>query len=132
MAPAQLFGKQAPSNTVRIGCIGTGRMGHGDLKQCLQTGLDPDVNAHIVAVCDLDRNRAEHARLEVESVYADRLKGRARPSVAVYEDYRELLARDDIDGVTISTPDHWHGLVAIAAASSGKDIYLQKPLRSPR
>src|SRR5690606_13426912 len=47
---------------------------------------------------------------------------------AMFDDYRELLARDDIDGVIISTPDHWHGVNAVAAANAGKDIYLQKPL----
>jgi predicted dehydrogenase len=124
----RLFGKDAPSNTMRIGCICTGRMGHGDMKACLQSGLEPATSAHIVAVCDLDRNRAQHAKLEVENSYADKLSDRSRPTIDVYQDYRELLARDDIDGVTISTPDHWHALVAIAAAESGKDIYLQKPL----
>jgi predicted dehydrogenase len=125
---SSVFGKDAPGNTLRIGCIGTGRMGHGDMKACLQSGLAADINAHIVAVCDLDRQRAEHAKTESERSYAKQRTGRSQPTIEVFDDYRELLSRDDIDGVTISTPDHWHALVAIAAAESGKDIYLQKPL----
>lgn len=127
VVPAHVFGK-APSNTLRIGCIGTGRMGHADMKACLHSGLEMGVDAHVVAVCDVDRNRALQAKLAVETAYADLVIDRAVPRVDTYEDYRELLARDDIDGVTVSAPDHWHALVAIVAAESGKDVYLQKPL----
>jgi myo-inositol 2-dehydrogenase/D-chiro-inositol 1-dehydrogenase len=128
VVPSHVLGKDAPSKILRMGCIGTGRMGHGDMAACLQRGLEPETNAHIVAVCDLDRRRAEHAKSQCEGTYAKELSDRARPTIKIFEDYRELLSRDDIDGVTISTPDHWHALVAIAAAESGKDIYLQKPL----
>lgn len=128
IVPAHALGKNAPSDTLRIACIGTGRMGHGDMKECLRQGLEPTVNARVVAVCDLDRRRAQHARQESEEFYAQQQPERRRPSVEVFGDYRELLSRDDIDGVTISTPDHWHALVAIAAAEAGKDVYLQKPL----
>ncbi len=128
VVPSHVLGKDAPSNILRIGCIGTGRMGHGDMSACLQNGLETETKAHIVAVCDLDRQRAEHAKRQCDGSYAQQLTDRPGPAIEMYEDYRELLARDDIDGVTISTPDHWHALVAIAAANSGKDIYLQKPL----
>jgi predicted dehydrogenase len=126
--PARLFGKQAPSNTLQIGCIGTGRMGHGDMTACLTSGLAPKAQARVVAVCDVDRRRAEHARDVVKTFYERELADEPRPPAAIFSDFRELLARDDIDGVTISTPDHWHGLIAIAAAEAGKDVYLQKPL----
>ncbi|MCA9262642.1 MAG: Gfo/Idh/MocA family oxidoreductase [Planctomycetales bacterium] len=128
IVPAHVFGKNVPSDTLRVGSIGTGRMGHGDMLACLREGLRPTTKAHIVAVCDLDRLRAEHAKQEVEKAYAQSLAGRPAPEVEVFGDYRELLARPDIDAVTISTPDHWHALVAIAAAQAGKSIYLQKPL----
>lgn len=126
--PAHVLGSRAPSDTLRIGCIGTGRMGHGDMTECLNRGLDPTANAHIVAVCDLDRQRAEHAKRAATGIYAQQLAERPQPTIEVFDDYRELLSRDDIDGVTISTPDHWHALVAIAAAEAGKAVYLQKPL----
>ncbi len=126
--PARLLGEQAPSNTLQIGCIGTGRMGRGDMMGCLRSGLDERVKARIIAVCDVNAERAALARAEVEKAYADKLPAGAHPKVAVYTDYRELLARKDIDGVTISTPDHWHALNARDAANAGKDIYVQKPL----
>ena len=125
--PSRLFGPTAPSQTLRLGCIGNGRMGTGDMNSVLKLGLDDKVNARIVAVCDLDQTRAVAAKHTVEATYKKKLSGPA-PEVQVYRDYRELLARDDIDGVTISTPDHWHALVAIAAANANKAIYLQKPM----
>ncbi len=128
IVPYRVLGSDAPSNTLQLGCIGTGRMGHGDMNECLSRGLNPSAQARVVAVCDLDRRRAEHAKQEVDRFYAQKLPGKPRPAIEVFDDYRELLARDDIDGVTISTPDHWHALAAIAAAEAGKDIYLQKPL----
>lgn len=128
IVPSRVLGKNAPSNTLQLGCIGTGRMGHGDMSACLSRGLESAAQARVVAVCDLDRLRAEHAKQQVDRFYREKLTDQPGPDVAVYEDYRELLARDDIDGVTISTPDHWHALNAIAAANAGKDIYLQKPL----
>ena len=126
-APSRLFGPASPGNALRIGCIGVGRMGTGDLKAAMTCGLDDAVNARIVAVCDLDRTRAVAARELVLSTYAKKLAGPA-PEVGVYRDYRELLAREDVDAVTISTPDHWHALCAIAAANAKKGIYLQKPM----
>ncbi|MCC7475779.1 MAG: Gfo/Idh/MocA family oxidoreductase [Pirellulales bacterium] len=126
--PARLLGKQSPSNTLRMAAIGTGRMGHGDMTECQIRGLEPGVNAHIVAVCDLDSRRAKHAKQQLESTYAKKAPDIRTPEITIWGDYRELLARDDIDGVTISTPDHWHALLAVAAAEAGKAIYLQKPL----
>jgi predicted dehydrogenase len=103
-------------------------MGHGDMLECLRQGNGASTPADVVAVCDLDRERVDHARRVVLGFYADQETTRTRPDVQTFQDYRQLLARDDIDGVTISTPDHWHALIAVAAARAGKDIYLQKPL----
>jgi myo-inositol 2-dehydrogenase/D-chiro-inositol 1-dehydrogenase len=123
---SRVFGKDAPSNTLSMASIGTGRMGHGDMKECLTQGYE--ANARIVAVCDLDSNRAEHAKAEVETRYTEKFGKGAYKGIDVYGDFREVLARDDIDGVTISTPEHWHALVGIAAANAGKDMYVQKPI----
>ena len=129
IVPSSVLAKDAPSNTLRIGCIGTGRMGRGDMAECLEQGLTNSANARIVAVCDVDRSRALDASRTVEERYARRLpQGAHVPNIEVFHDFRELLARDDVDGVTISTPDHWHAGIAIAAAAAGKDVYLQKPL----
>jgi predicted dehydrogenase len=128
IVPSHVFGKESPSNTLRIGLIGSGRMGHGDMGACLEAGLATSAMARIVAVCDVDRHRADHARGEAQRFYADHQAGRRQSPIAIFDDYRELLARDDIDGVLISTPDHWHAVVAVAAANAGKDMYVQKPL----
>lgn len=125
---SHVLGKNSPSNTLRIGCIGVGRMGHGDMNECMSQGLRSQANARVVAVCDLDSSRTQHARQQVEAFYRARVPEGARPSVSEIGDYRKLLEREDIDAVTISTPDHWHALAAIAAAEAGKSIYLQKPL----
>jgi predicted dehydrogenase len=126
IVPASVFSAEAPSNRIAMACIGVGRMGRGDMKECLNNGLK--VNARIVAVCDLDSNRAKKAAEEVDAFYAKQAAERTQDRCRAYGDYRELLAREDIDGVTISTPDHWHALCGVAAARAGKDIYIQKPL----
>ena len=120
--PARLRGAHAPSNRIRVGHIGCGRIGRGhDMTSVFHSGL-----ADIVAVCDVDARRAADGRTLVESFYRD--KELPPPPVTVHGDYRELLARSDIDAVVISTPDHWHAEPALAAVNAGKDVYLQKPM----
>jgi predicted dehydrogenase len=82
--------------------------------------------ARIVAVADFDSKRAELARQRIEQSYEKSLK--QTTGVKAYGDYREIIARKDIDAVMISTPDHWHAQPVIEAALAGKDIYVQKPL----
>ncbi len=119
--PHRLFGVTAPSNRLRVGQIGCGRIARvHDMPGVLQSGL-----ADIVAVCDLDANRAADGKTLVENHYREAKA--PVPTVGTYHDYRELLARKDIDAVVISTPDHQHAEVALAAVFAGKDIYLQKP-----
>jgi len=120
--PRHLFGAPAPSNRIRVGQIGCGRIAHGhDMPEVLGSGL-----ADIVAVCDVDAKRGADAKRFIEEHYHK--KNAKPPQVTVYSDYRELLERADIDAVVISTPDHWHAEPAVAAALAGKDIYLQKPM----
>jgi predicted dehydrogenase len=93
-----------------VGCIGTGDRWKG--------GIVGDLRRHgdIVAVCDVDRKHAEEGR--------ERAGGKAD----IYEDYRALLDRKDVEVVSIVTPDHWHAKIAIEAMKAGKDIYCEKPL----
>ncbi len=86
----------------------------------MQNFLHHDI-AQVVAVCDVKANMREAARKRVDNHYGN-------TGCAEYHDFRELLARDDIDAVMIATTDHWHVLNALAAAKAGKDIYLEKPM----
>jgi myo-inositol 2-dehydrogenase/D-chiro-inositol 1-dehydrogenase len=120
--PAGLLGEDAPSNRVRVGHIGAGRIAQGhDMVGVASSGL-----ADVLAVCDLDSRRAASGKRRVEQLFATREA--PKPPIDVYSDYRELLARSDIDAVTISTPDHWHAQLALEAIYAGKDVYLQKPM----
>lgn len=118
-----VLGAGAASNKITVGCIGVGRMGLGDMREVL--GFK---EAQVVAVCDVDSRRTRNAQRIVEQRYSARSKNGSFKGCAGYSDFRELVAREDIDAVLIATPDHWHALPAIAAAKAGKDIFLQKPL----
>jgi predicted dehydrogenase len=121
--PSRLLGgKEAPGNRIRAGQIGCGRIARShDIPGVYTAG-----GADFVAVCDVDSNRARSTRALLEEFYKD--DDKTPPKISVYGDYRELIAREDIDAVVISTPDHWHAEPAIAAVLSGKDVYLQKPM----
>jgi len=123
IVPASVFGADAPSERITIGFVGVGRMGSGDMRELL--GFK---QAQIVAVCDVDSNRTANAQKTVEAHYAKSSAGNSYKGCSIYGDYRDLVARDDIDAVCVVTPDHWHALPSIAAAKAGKDIFLQKPL----
>ena len=121
--PSRVLGAAAPSKLIQIGQIGCGR---------IATDMDmPGVLKHpnlarIVAVADFDSRRAELARRKIEQSYEKSVSQKAE--VKTYADYREVIARPDIDAVMISTPDHWHAQPVVEAALAGKDIYVQKPL----
>jgi len=116
-------GNVAPSNRVTAGLIGHGLMGRGHLRR-----LAGDRDLQVLAVCDVDRLRCENGKRHVEQTYAAHRSTGTYRGCAAYNDYRELLARPDIDAVVIVTPDHWHALQAIDAAKAGKDIYCEKPI----
>jgi myo-inositol 2-dehydrogenase / D-chiro-inositol 1-dehydrogenase len=121
-SPTRLRAAAPPGGRIRVGQIGCGRIAQGhDLPGVLGSGL-----ADVVAVCDLDGKRASDARAVIEKLYQDKSLG-APPAVSVHRHFRELLERSDIEAVVISTPDHWHAQLALAAVRAGKDVYLQKP-----
>jgi myo-inositol 2-dehydrogenase / D-chiro-inositol 1-dehydrogenase len=109
-------GSVAPSERIVMGCIGTGSQGSGHVRAFTQ---QPDVQ--MVAICDARDTARGRNRDFVNTHYKDN-------SCAVYVDYREMLARKDIDAVMIATPEHWHTLMAIEAAREGKNIYCEKPI----
>ncbi|MCX7014236.1 MAG: Gfo/Idh/MocA family oxidoreductase, partial [Candidatus Sumerlaeota bacterium] len=116
-------GRPAPSRRVAMGCIGVGGQGTGDMRAFL--GM-PDVQ--VVAVCDVDREHRENAKKIVEERYAQDTASGSYKGCDAYSDFRELLARGDIDAVLIAPPDHWHAIPSIRAMESGKDVYCEKPL----
>ena len=122
--PSRLFGADAPSNRVTMGFIGTGRQAMGmNIPEFMAV---PGVQ--VVAVCDVDSWRLGEAKKLVEATYARQAPGGSYKGCDTYRDFRELLARKDIDAVMISTPDHWHAPMAVAALKAGKDVSLEKPI----
>jgi predicted dehydrogenase len=117
--PATAFGKAGtppPSERIVVGVIGAGGQGQGDMM-----GFLASADARVVAVCDPKGHQREAAKLKVNQRYGNE-------DCRTYNDFRDLVARTDIDAVLIGSNDHWHVLHALAAVRSGKDIYVEKPL----
>ena len=114
-------GNTLASERVAMGFIGTGGRGRGNMRSFL-----PLAGAEVVAVCDVKRDMRERAAKVVAGHYA--AKGRSGKPCDTYNDFRDVLNRDDVDAVVISPQDHWHAPIAVAAARAGKDIYCEKPL----
>jgi myo-inositol 2-dehydrogenase/D-chiro-inositol 1-dehydrogenase len=126
IVPASALGADghvAPSNRINIGMIGLGRI-------VICMNLKPFLKApdcQVVALCDVDRWRLELAS-DRTSIWGGQVKPDDVKGIARYTDFREVLARKDIDAVMISTPDHWHVPMAVAAVKAGKDVALEKPI----
>lgn len=112
--PASVLGRAGqppPSDRINLGIIGVNGMGRNNLANCAKHS-----DVVVTAICDVSRQRREEA-LDLHKTTA-----------TGHNDFRELLAREDVDGVIIASPPHWHALMAIEAVEAGKDIYLQKPM----
>ena len=115
IVPSSVFGANAPSNRITMGFVGLGR-GHGFVQHYMKR---PDVK--ILAVCDVAKGKADGRRDEVNAEYKSK-------DCTAYYDFRDVVARDDIDTVLVYTPTHWHALIAVAALEAGKDVFCEKPL----
>ena len=124
--PFRTIAQAAPSDTMLLGIIGTGRQGLANMQELIYRGLES--GARLAAVCDVDTHRLDNAQWLAEKTYSAELGKGNYKGIDAYRDFRELLARPDIDGVLIVSPDFWHGVHGVAAAKAGKDIYLEKPL----
>ncbi len=119
IVPAKVLGRSGQvltSNKITMACIGVGWQGTGNMENFLR-----ESDCQVVAVCDLDKNHLENARRIVNRTYKNE-------DCQTYHDFREVMARDDIDTVMLGLPDHWHAIPAIAAARAGKDVFGEKPL----
>lgn len=103
------------SDRIVMGGIGIGNMGRGDQNAFLKRG-----DVQYVAASDVKVGPRDQSKSKVDEKYGSK-------DCELYNDFRELLARDDIDAVHVATPDHWHALIVIAACQAGKDVYCQKP-----
>ncbi|MCX6926668.1 MAG: Gfo/Idh/MocA family oxidoreductase, partial [Verrucomicrobia bacterium] len=121
--PATVLGQAAPSKRVALGHIGVGGQGGG-----LLSGFLGVPQSQSVAVCDPFKERRDAAARTVEQRYAAERTQGTYQGCKTYNDFRELIARKDIDAVVVATPDHWHVPIAIAAVRAGKDVYVEKPL----
>ena len=109
-------GRPAASDRIVMGGIGIGNMGSGDMRRFLG-----DDRVQYVAACDVVKSKRDGAKGRADGKYGD-------GACTAYTDFRELLARTDIDAIHTACPDHWHALITVAACRSGKDVYCQKPL----
>lgn len=119
LVPSLVLGRAAqpgPNSRIQVGCIGVGPQGRGVMSNFLPQG-----DCRVIALCDVAKRNLDEAVKMVNGHYRNQ-------DVATYHDFRDLLARKDIDAVLIATPDHWHVPVAVAAGRAGKDMYVEKPL----
>ncbi len=116
IVPSELFGAAAPSNRINLASIGCGGMGTSNTREFLK-----EKDCQVVATCDVDKQHLA----ELTAIVNRQNKNK---DCKTYHDFREVMARPDIDAVMIAVPDHWHELVAVEAAKHKKDIYGEKPL----
>ena len=109
-------GKVAPSNRIVMGCIGVGGQGTGNMQGFLGKN-----EVQVVAVCDVDRRQRNQAKKKVDGKYGN-------SDCKEYLDFLEVIEREDIDALSLATPDHWHSIPVVMAARAGKDMYGEKPL----
>lgn len=124
--PASALGRDgtvAPSSRITLGHIGCGKMGFA-----LGAGFSTMPDVQVLACSDVEVNRLKECKAFYEKALVSKNGRQGVKGVDTYLDYQEMLARPDIDGVIITTPDHWHAKMTVDACRRGKDIYCEKPL----
>ncbi len=134
VVPSSVFGAYAPSNRINVAIIGCGNQSRADVP-----GMLRQTDAQVVAVCDVNRGSYGYAnpkhflgrepvQKKVNDYYAGKTRSGKYKGCGIHSDFRDVLARDDVDAVVITLPDHWHALVTVKACEAGKDVYCQKPM----
>jgi len=123
LVPSTVFGQDAPSNRIGLGLIGLGLMMKGH-----QSHFSNRPDCQVLAVCDVQRERREQTKAEIERAYAKRTGADSYKGCAAFKDFEEIMQRDDLDAVVVVTPDHWHAPISNLAIRRGKDVYVQKPM----
>jgi predicted dehydrogenase len=124
--PSSALGKAgtvAPSNRINMGFIGTGGRGTSHLRSLVGSR-----ETQLMAVCDPQKPKREGAKRHIENAYAKQKAAGTYKGCEAYSDFRELIARDDIDAVVVASPEYWHALHMSMAAKAGKDVYGEKAL----
>ena len=116
IVPSSVLGQNRPSNRITMGIVGWGMMGPGNTSSFMK-----QADCQVVAACDLDKRYLDRAVGAINKHYGN-------SDCKAYKDYREMMARDDIDAVMLAVPDHWHALTSVEACRRKKDIYGEKPL----
>src|SRR5436190_9601200 len=109
-------GRPAPSERITMGVVGWGMQGPSNTGNFMR-----EADCQVVATCNIDKNHLKASVNKINKKYENQ-------DCKTYHDYREMMARTDIDAVMLAVPDHWHALIATAAANNKKDIYGEKPL----
>ncbi|MBI4606478.1 MAG: Gfo/Idh/MocA family oxidoreductase, partial [Planctomycetes bacterium] len=119
VVPSSVLGspaRAAPSERISVGWIGTGHRGSAVMGEFLG-----QKDVQVVAACDVKRQALEAAKKQIDGRHGG-------DACTAYKDFRDLVARKDIDAVLVASTDHWHVLHSIAAAKAGKDVYCEKPM----
>lgn len=114
-------GRTPPSERVTVGFIGVGGKGLRGSFGSLVQSFTANPGCQAIAVCDINRNFRNDAKSTIDQLYGNQ-------DCSAYNDFRDLLVRDDLDAVVIATPDHWHAAQTVLACQHGKDVYCEKPL----
>lgn len=126
IVPASALGRErrlAPSERITIGMFGVGNRGNSSLR-----AMRPLPDHQVVAIADCRRKRAELAQQQVNTFYAQRLGKQSFQGCDIYNEFEDVLARDDIDAIWGCVPDHWHGVIYSRVIEAGKDLYGEKPV----
>jgi predicted dehydrogenase len=126
IVPASALGRDnqlPPSERITIGMLGVGNRGSSSLR-----AMRPLPDHQVVAIADCRRNRAVLAQAQVNRYYAERLGKQSFHGCEIYNDFRDVLARGEIDAIWGCVPDHWHGVAYSRVIEAGKDLYGEKPV----